>query len=128
EELTNATSLELHATELRRAPLDLSALVAAVVERMDEASTRRIAIEADDGCLYTVLADAPQRERCVVNLLTNALEYSPENSPVSLRLSRGGSRVVLDVVDRGIGIAPETAQKLFDRYYRTTGGKAQAEG
>ncbi len=128
EELTDATSLELHAAELRRMPLDLLELVAAVVERMDEASAHRIAIEANDEGPYTVLADAPQLERCVVNLLTNALKYSPEGSPVGLRLFREGSRIGLDVVDRGIGIAPETAKKLFDRYYRATTGKAQAEG
>jgi two-component system, NtrC family, sensor histidine kinase KinB len=129
EELTDATSLELHATELRRAPVDLLELVAAVVERLDEARARRIAIEAtEEEGPYTVLADTRQLERCVVNLLTNALKYSPEDSPVRIRLSREGSLTVLDVVDRGIGIAPETAQKLFDRYYRTAGGKAQAEG
>ncbi len=128
EELVDATSLELHAAELHRVPLDLGDFVGAMVERLDQAQARRIAIEAEDESPYTVFADAPRLERCVVNLVTNALKYSAEDSPVRIRLSRDRSRVVLDVIDRGIGVAPETAKRLFDRYYRSAGGKAQAEG
>jgi two-component system, NtrC family, sensor histidine kinase KinB len=128
EELVDATSLELHAAELQRVPFDLMDFVGAMVERLDEAQARRIAIEAEDESPYLVFADAPRLERCVVNLITNALKYSAEDSPVRIRLSRDRSCVVLDVIDRGIGIAPETAKRLFDRYYRSAGGKAHTEG
>jgi len=64
----------------------------------------------------------------VVNLITNALKYSAEHSPVRIRLSRDPGRVVLDVIDYGIGVAPDTAKRLFDRYYRSAGGKAHTEG
>ncbi len=128
QELVDATSLELHAVALRQAPLDLWELVVGVVQRLDEASTRRIAIEGKDESPCIVFAEAPRLERCVLNLITNALKYSAADSPVRLRLFRDQGRVVLDVIDCGIGIAPETAKKLFDRYYRSAGGKAQAEG
>ncbi len=59
---------------------------------------------------------------------TNALKYSAEDAPVRARLARNGSDIVLEVIDRGIGIAPESVKMLFDRYYRTTGGKARAAG
>jgi len=64
----------------------------------------------------------------IANLLTNALKYSADDAPVTVRLGLEGTSVVLDVLDRGIGIAPESRSKLFERYYRATGGQAQASG
>lgn len=64
----------------------------------------------------------------IANLLTNALKYSAEDSPVVVRLKRRENAVELEVIDRGIGIAPDSIKKLFDRYYRTAAGKANASG
>jgi signal transduction histidine kinase len=47
---------------------------------------------------------------------------------VTIRIARSGAMVDLDVVDRGIGIEPENVEKLFERYYRTDAGQAQASG
>ncbi len=128
EQLTEATTLEAHGVALPRGVCDLRQLVAAVVDRMDDASARRVTIETDDAAPYVALADASLLERVVDNLLTNALKYSAEDAPVTARLARTGSDVELDVIDRGIGIAPESVKLLFDRYYRTTAGKARASG
>ena len=67
-------------------------------------------------------------ERVIANLLTNALKYSPENTAVRARVIRRGSEVELAVIDHGIGIAPESLRKLFDRYYRTETAQASASG
>jgi PAS domain S-box-containing protein len=131
EELTEATSLESPGVALRLVACDLRDIVASVVDSMDDGRARRVEIEAeqvDDPASYVVLADASRLERVVTNLITNALKYSGESSVVSARLARHGSDVNLDVVDRGIGIEPESMKMLFDRYYRTTGGKARASG
>ncbi|HSO36758.1 MAG TPA: sensor histidine kinase, partial [Labilithrix sp.] len=64
----------------------------------------------------------------VSNLLTNALKYSADDAPVLVRIVRAGSSVQLSVVDHGIGIAAESLEMLFDRYYRASAGKARAEG
>jgi len=72
--------------------------------------------------------NASRLERVVANFVTNALKYSAEDAPVSVRLARRGSDVSLEVIDRGIGIAPESVNRLFERYYRAPGGKARASG
>ena len=128
EELTEATTLESRGVALKRHVCDLQELVAGVVDRMDGALVRRIALETDGSSSYVVLADAPLLERVVANLLTNALKYSAEDAPVTARLARKESAVELDVIDHGIGIAPESVKMLFDRYYRTTEGEARAKG
>jgi PAS domain S-box-containing protein len=128
EELTEATNLESRGVALQRKVCDLLELAAGVVDRMDDARARRITIETDDSSSYVVFADAARLERVIANLLTNALKYSAEDAPVTARLARKESSVALEVIDRGIGIAPESVGMLFDRYYRARGGKARASG
>jgi len=128
DELREATSLETEGMALRRTPWDMRKLAANAVDTLDDARSRRIKIEDDDSPPYVVLADAPQLERVIANLLTNALKYSAENTSVSVRLAHADGAVVLDVADGGIGIAPESVRRLFDRHYRTTGGKERASG
>ncbi len=128
EELTEATSLESQGVLLRCVACDLRELVADVVDGIDDVRARRITIETDGVSPYVVRADASRLERVVANLLTNALKYSAEDAPVIVKLARNGSDVELRVIDRGIGIAPESIKMLFDRYYRTMGGKSRASG
>ena len=129
DELTEATSLESRGgVDLRRAACELRALVVGVVDRMGDARARRITIEADDASPYLVQADAARLERVVANLLTNALKYSAEDAPVKARLGRDGGDIYIEVIDHGIGIPPESVEMLFDRYYRTSAGKARASG
>lgn len=127
DELTEATTLESRGLELRGVASDLRQTVANAVDRLDDARVRRISVEADDTSSFVVFADA-SLERVVANLLTNALKYSADDAPVVARLSRKGDIVQLDVIDRGIGIASESAKLLFDRYYRTRPGKERARG
>ncbi|MDO6443632.1 CHASE2 domain-containing protein [Marinobacter sp. 2_MG-2023] len=57
-------------------------------------------------------------ERAVINLLTNAVQYSPEGSAVSLQVFRAGHQACLTIADDGSGIDPEELPHLFDRYRR----------
>ncbi|MBO6849931.1 MAG: HAMP domain-containing histidine kinase, partial [Marinobacter sp.] len=57
-------------------------------------------------------------ERAVINLLTNAVQYSPGGSTVNIQVFRAGHQACLTVSDEGTGIAPEELPHLFDRYRR----------
>ncbi|RBW51415.1 CHASE2 domain-containing protein [Marinobacter sp. F3R11] len=57
-------------------------------------------------------------ERAVINLLTNAVQYSPAGSAVSLQVFRAGHQACLTIADDGFGIDPEELPYLFDRYRR----------
>jgi signal transduction histidine kinase len=98
------------------------------IDDMDGARARRIEVEIDEAADHAVLGDPSRLERVVTNLLTNALEYSADDSPVKVRLARKGNTVEIAVSDRGVGIPPESMKVLFDRYYRTEAGKARATG
>lgn len=128
EELTEAKNLESQGVGLSHEPCDLRELVTNAVDSLDDARARRITIEAEEAPPYVVLGDASRLERVVTNLLTNALKYSADDARVIARLGREGSSVAFDVIDRGIGIAPESVKLLFERYYRTSAGKSHASG
>src|SRR5690606_21445625 len=81
----------------------------------------------------TVVAGDEARLRQVVgNLLDNALAYSPADTPVTVRVAARpaaeGDAVVLDVVDRGQGLTPEQAERVFERFYRTDAARSRARG
>ncbi len=56
--------------------------------------------------------------RILLNLVGNALKYSPPNAPVRLELDKDESHLILRVVDKGIGIAPEHLPHIFEPFYR----------
>jgi len=62
--------------------------------------------------------DASRVRQLLLNLLTNAMKYTPRGGRVSVRLGRDNGRVTLAVADTGIGIAPGDVPHIFDRFYR----------
>jgi two-component system, NtrC family, sensor histidine kinase KinB len=127
DELSAASSLEAGAAP-KRAPCDMGSIVAGALDSLDQPRARRVTVETDASEPFSVFGDVAQLERVVGNLLTNALKYSVDGAPVSVRLTHVASDVLLEVTDQGIGIAPESTKQLFERYFRTTGGKTKASG
>ncbi len=64
----------------------------------------------------------------MLNLLDNAIKYNRPQGHITLRLFRTGDEAVLEVIDTGIGIPPESIPRLFERFYRVDKGRAREEG
>jgi signal transduction histidine kinase len=75
-----------------------------------------------------VRGDADSLRRVVVILLDNARKYSRDHGPVGLavRVDRDANRGRVEIVDEGIGIAPEDRGRVFDRFYRSPTARAHA--
>ena len=65
-----------------------------------------------------VVADVTLATGILANLLSNALKYSPEGSPITVRAALDGDRVVTTVADEGPGIAPGDRERIFDKFTR----------
>jgi signal transduction histidine kinase len=73
-----------------------------------------------EGDLSQVVMDARLWQHIVVNLLTNAVKYSPGGGDIHLNVARQGSEVVCRVSDHGIGIPPEALPRLYEPFQRAS--------
>jgi two-component system heavy metal sensor histidine kinase CusS len=64
------------------------------------------------------MGDLSMLRRLITILLDNAIKYTTENGAITISVERSGNRIRLDVVDTGVGIAPEARDRIFDRFYR----------
>ena len=73
-----------------------------------------------------VRIDRSKLQQALRNLISNAYKYSPQGGPVQLHLQRVGEAWQLDVTDHGIGLTPEQAARVCERFYRadSSGGIA----
>src|SRR6185437_707346 len=69
--------------------------------------------------LPSVLGDIGQLQQAVVALATNAIDAMPDGGTLTLRASQRGARVLVEVKDNGVGIAPENMMKIFDPFFTT---------
>lgn len=72
--------------------------------------------------------DASRVEQILVNLLTNAIRHTPDNTTVKLDVHRRGDRVVFAVIDQGPGVAAEDVEKVFDIYVTKAGEESRGIG
>lgn len=64
----------------------------------------------------------------LTNLVANALRYTPDGSPIQLRIALETDRVLVDVVDHGEGIAPQVRDKIFERFWRADTSRTRDTG
>lgn len=95
-------------------------------------AAQRRSVDADlPPQLPGIEGDKDALSSAVLNLLDNAIKYSPDGAAVRLEASAEGGWVTIGVLDQGCGIAPEDKRRIFDRYYRgpsASGGPAQGVG
>ncbi len=131
EDVLAAARLEVRGAAALRVddrPVDLGAVAREAADRF-RASHEGRALELDVAAgLPPLRGDAALLRRLVANLLDNAAKYSEPPSPVALSVRPDGGGAVLEVRDRGIGIAPEDLPRLFTPFFRTDRSRARGTG
>jgi signal transduction histidine kinase len=123
---------------LDRSPVDLLALAAdAVNDARAVAPDRRIELvlgggDGDPGSALIVLGDGQRLRQVLANLVNNALTHTPAGSPVKVRVGGwdldGAPGAAVEVVDHGRGLAPQQAERVFERFYRADPARSHAAG
>jgi len=116
--LLSVTRLEAGAAALHKEPEALDDLIFSVLSRLSaRLSDRAVAVEIPDD-LPLVPLDAVLIDQVLVNLLENALRYTPAGSPLDIRAWHEPARVVVEVADRGAGFADGEVELVFEKFYR----------
>ncbi|HLJ68898.1 MAG TPA: ATP-binding protein [Chloroflexota bacterium] len=120
-QLLETVRVEAGRLELDRTPTDLVDLVQRVLEHMQAQLTRHeIVVHAPESLWAEV--DSLRIEEVMINLVDNAIKFSPDGGPIDIDLERvGTARTRLSVRDRGIGVAPHQRCHLFERFYQAHG-------
>jgi two-component system OmpR family sensor kinase len=110
--------------------VDLLALASdAVHDAQAVAPKRNITMEVFDGPgTPEVLGDEPRLRQVLGNLVTNALQHTPESADITVRVGTEGDDAIVEVVDEGPGMSQEDALRIFERFYRTDSSRARISG
>jgi signal transduction histidine kinase len=102
--------------------VDLGALVRETVDAFAHSlSSHHFTFEVkEEGPSPVVLADPAALEQVVVNLLDNAVKYSDRIKQITVCVRSAGAHAMVEITDRGIGIAPADRTRIFDRFFRSS--------
>ena len=125
ENLLDLSRLQAGAAAPAQAIWTVDALAERALDELPEGDRVRVDVPAD---LPPLRTDAAQVERALVNVLENALKFSPPGSAVTLRAQRRGGEIVLRVEDHGPGVAVDEAAKVFEPFHHAPGGGGSGLG
>ncbi|MEV0356664.1 ATP-binding protein [Nocardia sp. NPDC050697] len=109
--------------------VDVDTVVSAAVDRSRTAAEAAgITVSTDRPSGLEVLGDETLLVTALSNLVENAIAYSPTGSHVSVSRSLRGDHVAMAVTDRGIGIAKEDQERVFERFFRSDKARSRATG
>jgi PAS domain S-box-containing protein len=129
EDLLTQSRIESGTFKLACRPTTIARVVDNVLESMHpEAKQRRLTLESCvDPDVGLVVGDDEQLERLLLNLVSNALKFTPEGR-VDVSAHRAGDEVVLTVIDTGVGIPADEVPDLFRPFFRSSNADNIAPG
>jgi heavy metal sensor kinase len=114
---------------LAHEPVDLTRLARNVVQHLGDLAEdkgQQLEVEADGA--VEVRGDWLVLRQALVNVLDNAIKYSPLGTPIRVRIGRDGDSAWVSVSDRGPGIAEEDRERIFERFYRVDKARSREQG
>jgi two-component system, OmpR family, sensor kinase len=112
---------------LEREPVDLAEVAAEAVEQARVIDPGR-PLELDAPGPVVVLGDRQRLSQVAANLLANVRMHTAAGTAARVAVAAAGGRALLEVADRGDGMAPEQAARVFERFYRTDPGRSRGKG
>lgn len=109
-------------------PVPLQPVIDTVVHTVESAARLRNVRITASPAPFTVRALRFRLEQALVNLLDNAVKFSPEDSEVRIEAARAGSVIEIHVIDHGIGIPEEDLPRIFERFYRVDKARSREAG
>ena len=126
EELLEVSGIRAGKLELHKQECDLKDICRSVVEDQHLLTGRPIELEMPSTAVR-VEVDRDRLAQVIVNLVSNAVKYSPEGGPVEVCTRQCDHKAIIEVHDHGKGIAKDQQTRIFETFYRTPDAEASAK-
>ncbi|GFO70397.1 two-component sensor histidine kinase [Geomonas limicola] len=129
DSLLTLSRAESGTLQLKPEPTELGVLAAEVVECLEvlaEEKEQSLVLEANQAVLADI--DRATLRQALMNILDNAVKYSPEGTRITIRTAVAAGKAALEVQDSGPGIAEEHIAKVFERFYRIDSARSREVG
>jgi two-component system, OmpR family, phosphate regulon sensor histidine kinase PhoR len=130
EDLLTLSKIESMEVPLKLEKIEVSEFVREMIDFLREASDKKgISIVFDQiPSSVTVEADRSLLEQVFINILDNAIKYTPEGGRIEISSQLKGQEILVAIRDNGIGIPKEDVIRIFERFYRVDKGRSQEMG
>jgi two-component system sensor histidine kinase KdpD len=118
EQAVEMAQLDANKVQLELKPVSVASLVDDAVDQTRAVNPSREIRVSLSRALPRVVADSAWIEKVLLNLLANAIKYSPPNQPIFVSADPQGEMLAISVADRGAGIDPLEQGMIFDKFYR----------
>jgi two-component system sensor histidine kinase KdpD len=118
--LLNMTRLEANAIHLRLEPGDIQDAIGAALDQLEERLGKKPIVVHIPDDIPLVSMDFALFGQALVNVIDNAVKYSPKDSQIDVDVTQKEKTVSVHVSDRGIGIPEEDLERVFDKFYRVS--------
>ena len=127
EDLLDVSKINAGKMIYNKEDFDFGQMLADTVDSIQQ-TTKTHHIELRNNCKVVYRGDQNRMEQVLINLLNNAIKYSPGASKVIMSCELENQNLIVSVKDFGIGIAAEHLKDLFDRFYRVDNSSARFQG
>ena len=127
DELLDASKIQAGKFKFNKQPLNLTNLINTCIENsqyMYPAYTIKKELQED----ITVLGNDERIEQVLMNLVNNAVKYSPHSKEILVRAEKNNESAVVSVIDFGIGMSKSEQKSIFERFYRVNGHDSTMPG
>ncbi|MDR1116998.1 MAG: HAMP domain-containing histidine kinase [Oscillospiraceae bacterium] len=128
ENLLKLSNLDNNKIPLNKADLKLDKQIESIVLTLEpQWSAKNINLEADiQKC--AINGDRDLLSQVWINLLNNAIKFTPENGEITISLAEENGDVIVKIIDTGLGIAPEDKAHIFERFYKADKSRDRSFG
>jgi two-component system phosphate regulon sensor histidine kinase PhoR len=129
QEMSDLSMIESGQAIVRMVDVLLSELVDDAIDHVQDISEHKgVILTSHIPDKITVLCDSDLARRVIVNLVHNAIKWSPEGGTVTVNAENSGEEVTISVLDNGPGVAPDAIERIFERFYQVDASRSGGEG
>jgi signal transduction histidine kinase/ActR/RegA family two-component response regulator/type II secretory pathway pseudopilin PulG len=118
DDLLDVSRITLGRIQLREEPVDVGEVAASALDSVRDAA-RRAGVTLEHAIAEprpVVRGDATRLTQCIVNVLNNAVKFTPSGGRIQLRVAQRGATAIVEVHDSGVGITPGNAERIFELF------------